>query len=179
MKWRLAPGSVCLGKIGCKKLRQNSLLLRVAYDDLELHLIGPLQSNKARDAVALFDVIQTVDRPKIAHALAKEIKQQERAVKLFIQVNVGEESQKAGIAPKELGEFVKLCRDTCGLEIVGLMCIPPVDEEPSPFFVLLSRLAKEHDIDQLSMGMSADFETAVQFGADYVRVGTAIFGERT
>jgi len=175
----LGAGQRLFGENRVQEAQAKFPALRAAYDDLELHLIGPLQSNKARDAVALFDVIQTVDRPKIAHALAKEIKQQGRAVKLFIQVNVGEEPQKAGIAPKELGEFVKLCRDTCDLEIAGLMCIPPVDEEPSPFFVLLSRLAKEHDIDQLSMGMSADFETAVQFGADYVRVGTAIFGERT
>ena len=175
----LGAGQRLFGENRVQEAQTKFPALKAVYEDLELHLIGPLQSNKARDAVALFDVIQTVDRPKIAHALAKEIKQQGRAVKLFIQVNVGEEPQKAGIAPHELGEFVNLCRETCQLEIAGLMCIPPVDEEPSPFFVLLGQLAKAHNIERLSMGMSADFETAVQFGADYVRVGTAIFGERT
>ncbi len=174
----LQAGHRLFGENRVQEAQTKFPALKAAFDDLELHLIGPLQSNKARDAVALFDVIQTVDRPKIAHALAKEIKQQGRSVRLFIQVNVGQEPQKAGIAPKELGEFVKLCRDTCGLDIVGLMCIPPVEAEPSPFFVLLNQLAKAHHIDQLSMGMSADFETAVQFGAHYVRVGTAIFGAR-
>lgn len=152
--------------------------LRSHYLDIELHLIGPLQSNKAADAVACFDVIETVDRPKIASAIAKEMKNQNKHVKLFVQVNVGEEPQKAGVAPQDLSLFLAQCRDEFGLTISGLMCIPPVDEEPSPYFVLLKHLARDHDLAEISMGMSADFETAVQFGADFVRVGTAIFGER-
>lgn len=152
--------------------------LRLKYSDIELHLIGPLQSNKAADAVACFDVIETIDRPKIASVIAKEMKEQKKQLKLFIQVNVGEESQKAGVHPEDLPQFLTQCREEFGLTISGLMCIPPVDEEPSPYFVLLSHLARDNGLDEISMGMSADFETAVQFGADYVRVGTAIFGPR-
>ena len=153
--------------------------LRSHYSDIELHLIGPLQSNKAAEAVACFDVIETIDRPKIASAIAKEMKNQNRQLKLFIQVNVGEEPQKAGISPQDLAQFLAQCRDEFGLTISGLMCIPPVDEEPSPYFVLLKHLARDHGLKEVSMGMSADFETALQFGADFVRVGTAIFGERS
>ncbi len=152
--------------------------LRSQYSDIELHLIGPLQSNKAADAVACFDVIETIDRPKIASAIAKEMKEQKKQLKLFIQVNVGEEAQKAGVLPEDLPQFLTQCREEFGLTISGLMCIPPVDEEPSPYFVLLKHLAGDNGLDEVSMGMSADFETAVQFGADYVRVGTAIFGQR-
>lgn len=152
--------------------------LKQQYPDLELHLIGPLQSNKARDAVALFDVIQSVDRPKIAAALAKEMELQGKDVRLFVQVNVGEEPQKAGVLPNDLGAFLELCRDTHKLKITGLMCIPPNGEEPSPYFVMLRQLAERYELAELSMGMSSDYETAVQFGADYVRVGTAIFGAR-
>lgn len=152
--------------------------LRLKYSDIELHLIGPLQSNKAADAVACFDVIETIDRPKIASAIAKEMKEQKKQLKLFIQVNVGEEPQKAGVLPEDLPQFLTQCREEFGLTISGLMCIPPVNEEPSPYFVLLRHLAGDNGLDEISMGMSADFETAVQFGADYVRVGTAIFGQR-
>lgn len=152
--------------------------LREEYPDVTLHLIGPLQSNKAREAVELFDVIHTVDRPKIARALAKEIGRQGKRPQLFIQVNTGEEAQKAGMAPNEVGDLLALCRDELGLEITGLMCIPPVDEEPAIHFAFLSKLAGELGLSGLSMGMSGDFETAVQLGATHVRVGSAIFGGR-
>ena len=152
--------------------------LRDEFDGVELHLIGPLQSNKAKEAVVLFDVIHTVDREKIAKALAREMEAQGMSLKLFVQVNTGEEEQKAGIAPKEAVAFVERCRSEYGLEIAGLMCIPPFDENPGPHFALLRKLAKEADVDQLSMGMSGDYETAIEFGATYVRVGSAIFGAR-
>ncbi len=152
--------------------------LKLRYPDIELHLIGPLQSNKAREAVGLFDVIHSVDREKIAVALGKEMQLQGRRPLLLVQVNVGEEPQKAGISPKELPKFLRFCRDEQKLSIAGLMCIPPVDEAPAPYFMLLSNLARENGLTLLSMGMSADFETAVQFGAAYIRVGTAIFGVR-
>ena len=147
--------------------------------DTELHLIGPLQSNKAGDAVALFDSIHTVDRDKIAAAIAKEMAKQSRAPELFVQVNTGEEPQKTGIAPRDAADFVRRCRDTHGLAPVGLMCIPPADENAGPHFALLSKLAREiGDLPCLSMGMSNDFEQAIAFGATHVRVGSAIFGER-
>lgn len=152
--------------------------LREEFDDIELHLIGPLQSNKAADAVALFDVIETVDRDKIARALAKEIKDQSKAVRCFVQVNTGEEPQKAGIAPRDTHMFVEKCRVDYGLNVVGLMCIPPADENPGPHFALLRKLAKQVGVDQLSMGMSGDYETAIELGATQVRVGSAIFGSR-
>jgi pyridoxal phosphate enzyme (YggS family) len=152
--------------------------LKALHSNLELHLIGPLQTNKVRDAVALFDVIETLDRPKLARALAEEMKRTGIRPRLFVQVNTGEEPQKAGIAPEEAADFVALCRDTFGLAIDGLMCIPPFDEEPSMHFALLAKLAKEIGLDELSMGMSGDFEKAIAFGATYVRVGTAIFGKR-
>jgi pyridoxal phosphate enzyme (YggS family) len=152
--------------------------LKERHPDLELHLLGPLQSNKAEDAVALFDVIESVDRPKIARALAKEMDRQNRRPKLFIQVNTGEEPQKAGVVPGELDGLVRLCRDELALPVIGLMCIPPIEDEPAPHFALLAKLAAEHGFDRLSMGMSHDFETAVKLGATHVRVGTAIFGER-
>ncbi|MGH6736520.1 MAG: YggS family pyridoxal phosphate-dependent enzyme [Methyloceanibacter sp.] len=152
--------------------------LKELHPDVELHLIGPLQTNKVRDAVALFDVIETVDRPKLARALAEEMERQSVRPRLFVQVNTGEEPQKAGVAPDEVANFVALCRDTFNLKIDGLMCIPPLDEEPSMHFALLANLAGELGIDDLSMGMSADFAKAIGFGATYVRIGTAIFGER-
>lgn len=152
--------------------------LKAAFPDLELHLIGPLQTNKARDAVALFDVIQSVDRERLAAALAKEMEKLGRRPACYIQVNTGEEPQKAGILPKDVDAFVALCRDQYGLPIVGLMCIPPVDEEPALHFALLAKMAARNGLAKLSMGMSADYETAVRLGATHVRVGSALFGSR-
>ncbi|MCZ4289527.1 YggS family pyridoxal phosphate-dependent enzyme [Hoeflea alexandrii] len=152
--------------------------LKAETAGIELHLIGPLQSNKTADAIALFDVIQTVDRDKIAREIAREIKKQDRHPGLYVQVNTGSEPQKAGIEPEAAGGFIAMCRDELGLKITGLMCIPPVDENPGPHFALLAKIARENDIDTLSMGMSDDFETAIAFGATEVRVGSAIFGAR-
>jgi len=152
--------------------------LKALHPDVELHLIGPLQSNKVGEAVGLFDVIETLDRPKLARALAEEMDRQGKRPRFFVQVNTGEEEQKAGIAPADTAAFVALCRDTFDLEIDGLMCIPPYDEEPAMHFALLAKLAEELGLTELSMGMSGDFVKAVAFGATYVRVGTAIFGER-
>lgn len=152
--------------------------LKAETPDIELHLIGPLQSNKAADAVALFDVVETVDREKIARALADEMKRQSKAVRLYVQVNTGLEPQKAGIAPDDTVAFVEFCRGELGLSIEGLMCIPPADENPGPHFALLAKLAKQAGVDKLSMGMSSDYEVAVAFGATGVRVGSAIFGAR-
>ncbi|HEY0121237.1 MAG TPA: YggS family pyridoxal phosphate-dependent enzyme [Rhizobium sp.] len=152
--------------------------LKAETPDIELHLIGPLQSNKAADAVALFDVIETVDREKIARALADEIKRQGKAIRLYVQVNTGLEPQKAGIAPDDTVAFVDLCRNELGLSIEGLMCIPPADENPGPHFALLAKLAAKAGVEKLSMGMSSDYEIAVAFGATSVRVGSAIFGAR-
>ncbi|RWE33670.1 MAG: YggS family pyridoxal phosphate-dependent enzyme [Mesorhizobium sp.] len=152
--------------------------LKEALPDIELHLIGPLQSNKAKEAVALFDVIETVDREKIAAEIAKEIARQGRVPKLYVQVNTGSEPQKAGIEPREAVAFVKRCREVHGLTIEGLMCIPPADENPGPHFALLENLAREAGVARLSMGMSGDYETAIAFGATSVRVGSAIFGSR-
>jgi PLP dependent protein len=145
---------------------------------IELHLIGPLQSNKAREAVAIFDVIQTVDREKIAAALAEAMARTGKKPRLFVQVNTGSEPQKAGVAPGEADAFTALCREKYGLEISGLMCIPPMDEQASPHFALLSVIARRCGIAETSMGMSADWELAVQLGATYVRIGSAIFGSR-
>ena len=152
--------------------------LKAAYPDLELHLIGPLQTNKARDAVALFDVIQSVDRDRLAAALVKEMEKLGRRPACYIQVNTGEEPQKAGILPKDLDAFVAVCRDQYKLPVVGLMCIPPVDEEPALHFALLAKMAARNGLAKLSMGMSADYETAVRMGATHVRVGSALFGAR-
>jgi PLP dependent protein len=153
--------------------------LRAEFSGIELHLIGPLQSNKSEEAVALFDIIETVDREKIAASLAAEMKKQSRSPALYVQVNTGSEPQKAGIAPKEAVAFVQRCRDVHGLTIEGLMCIPPADENPGPHFALLRKIAGEANVEKLSMGMSGDYETAVGFGATSVRVGSAIFGGRT
>lgn len=151
---------------------------RARYPDVELHLIGPLQTNKVREAVELFDVIQTVDRPKLARELAKEMEKQGKRLDCYIQVNTGEEEQKAGIAPAEADGFIAACRDELGLPVVGLMCIPPVDDNPALHFAMLREIAKRNGVANLSMGMSGDFETAVEMGATHVRVGTAIFGAR-
>lgn len=153
--------------------------LKAEYSDIELHLIGPLQTNKVRDAVALFDCIQTVDRPKLARVLAEEMARQDRQLDLFIQINTGEEEQKAGVLPGEADAFIRQCREEFGLKPIGLMCIPPFDEEPSLHFALLAKIAARNDLAALSMGMSSDFETAVEFGATHVRVGSAIFGARS
>ena len=152
--------------------------LRGQYPGVDLHLIGPLQSNKAKDAVALFDAIHTIDRPRIAEALAEEMAKQGKRLQLFLQVNTGEEPQKAGVPPKEAADLLRLCREELKLDIAGLMCIPPVDEEPGVHFAFLAKLARELGLPQLSMGMSADFETAITFGATHVRVGSQIFGTR-
>ena len=152
--------------------------LRAAFPDVELHLIGPLQSNKAKEAVALFDVIESVDREKIAAELAREMRRQDRHPALYVQVNTGLEPQKAGIDPRETAAFITRCRDIHGLEIEGLMYIPPADENPGPHFALLEKLAREAGVRNVSMGMSGDYETAVAFGATHVRVGSAIFGSR-
>jgi pyridoxal phosphate enzyme (YggS family) len=152
--------------------------LKALHPDLELHLIGPLQTNKVREAVALFDVIETLDRPKLGRALAEEMERQGKRPRLFVQVNTGEEPQKAGVTPDETADFIALCRDTFNLKIEGLMCIPPFHEEPLLHFALLAKLADELGVEELSMGMSGDFAKAIAFGATYVRVGTAIFGER-
>ncbi len=152
--------------------------LKARYPDVALHLVGPLQTNKARNAIALFDVIETVDRPKLARRLAGEMDRAGKRPSCFIEVNTGEEPQKAGILPADADAFVALCRDELDLPIAGLMCIPPFDDEPSLHFALLADIAARNGLDQISMGMTADFDIAVRFGATHVRVGTAIFGER-
>ncbi|MDE1160216.1 MAG: YggS family pyridoxal phosphate-dependent enzyme [Neorhizobium sp.] len=174
----IAAGQRVFGENRVQESQSKWPDLKSETSDIELHLIGPLQSNKAADAVELFDVIETVDREKIARALAEEMKRQGKTPKLYVQVNTGLEPQKAGIAPKETADFVTLCREALGLSIEGLMCIPPADENPGPHFALLAKLAQECGVEKLSMGMSGDFETAVEFGATSVRVGSAIFGSR-
>lgn len=152
--------------------------LKAAHPDIRLHMIGPLQTNKIKEAVALFDCIETVDREKLALALSKEMHKQGRDLPCFVQVNTGEEDQKAGVSPEQLPSLLQYCRDVCGLNIIGLMCIPPMDEAPALHFALLKKLAQENGLKELSMGMSADFEKAILLGATYVRVGTALFGIR-
>ena len=149
-----------------------------ACPGIALHLIGPLQSNKAREAVALFDAIHSVDRPSICEVLAKEINAQKKLPELFVQLNTGEEPQKAGVTPAEADAFLASCRDKYGLIISGLMCIPPVSEAPAPHFALTAKIAARNGLKKLSMGMSADFAIAIQFGATHVRIGSAIFGRR-
>jgi hypothetical protein len=153
--------------------------LRARYPDIALHLIGPLQTNKLREAIRLFDTIETLDREKLARALASERDQGRRIPRCFVQVNIGAEPQKAGIALAEVDAFIRLCRDELELPVEGLMCIPPLDEAPAPFFALLGEIARRNDIATLSMGMSGDYEIAVKLGATHVRVGSAIFGART
>ena len=152
--------------------------LREEFPGLALHLIGPLQTNKVRDAVAGFDVIESVDRPRLAQALAREMEHSGRRPPCLIEVNTGEEPQKAGIMPADADRFILECRERLELPIIGLMCVPPLDEEPAPHFALLREIARRNDLQVLSMGMSADFEKAIRFGATHVRVGTAIFGAR-
>lgn len=152
--------------------------LREKYPDIELHLIGPLQSNKTREAVEIFDVIESVDREKIARALSEEIARTGKRPRLFVQVNTGAEPQKAGVLPENADSFLAACRDAYGLQIEGLMCVPPLDQQASPHFALLADIAARNGIAELSMGMSSDFELAIQLGATYVRVGSAIMGER-
>jgi pyridoxal phosphate enzyme (YggS family) len=149
-----------------------------AYPDIALHLIGPLQSNKAKEAVALFDAIHSVDRPSICEALAKEFDSQKRRPQLFVQLNTGEEPQKAGVAPSEADGFIASCREKYRLPISGLMCIPPVNDAPAPHFALTAKIAARNGLNDLSMGMSADFAIAIALGATHVRIGTAIFGKR-
>ena len=174
----IEAGQRVFGENRVQEARAKWPALKEAFPDIELHLIGPLQSNKAREAVALFDVIETVDREKIAAALAAEMARQDRRPRLYVQVNTGLEEQKAGIDPRQAAAFVERCRTVHGLAIEGLMCIPPVDENPGPHFALLEKLAREAGVEKLSMGMSADYETAIRFGATAVRVGSAIFGSR-
>ena len=174
----LAAGHRVFGENRVQEAQAKYPALREAFPDLVLHLIGPLQTNKVRDAVALFDVIESVDRPRVAEALAREMKRTGRRLPCLIEVNIGEEPQKSGIMPAGADDFVADCRNRLGLPIVGLMCVPPLDREPSPYFALLREIARRTDLRLLSMGMSADFETAIRFGATHVRVGTAIFGAR-
>ncbi|WEX88750.1 YggS family pyridoxal phosphate-dependent enzyme [Sinorhizobium garamanticum] len=174
----IAAGQRVFGENRVQEAERKWPALRLETPDIELHLIGPLQSNKAADAVALFDVIETIDREKIARAVSAEMKRQGRNLRLYVQVNTGLEPQKAGVAPEDTAAFVELCRSELAMKIEGLMCIPPVDENPGPHFALLAKLAAECGLDKLSMGMSGDFETAIAFGATSVRVGSAIFGAR-
>lgn len=174
----IAAGQRIFGENRVQEAERKWPPLRAEFPDVKLHLIGPLQSNKAKEAVAFFDAIHTIDREKIARAVAAEMAKQGRTLELFVQVNTGEEPQKAGVLPGEAAAFVALCRDELKLPITGLMCIPPVDEEPAVHFAFLAKLARELRLTGLSMGMSSDFEAAVAFGATYVRVGSAIFGTR-
>ena len=174
----LSSGQRVFGENRVQEAQQRWKHLRPKYPDLTLHLIGPLQTNKAADAVALFDVIEVVDRSKLAKILAVEMKRQKRHLPCFVQVNTGEEPQKAGVMPSEADEFIRFCSKDCGLDVVGLMCIPPADEEAAMHFALLREMAKRNDLPELSMGMSSDFEEAIAFGATSVRVGSAIFGAR-
>jgi len=174
----IAAGQRVFGENRVQEAKAKWPGLMSDYPDLRVHLIGPLQSNKAKEAVALFDAIHSVDRPSICQALAKEIKSQNRHPELFVQLNTGEEPQKAGVAPAEADGFIAACRETYGLAISGVMCIPPVDEAPAPHFALTAKIAARNGLKSLSMGMSADFAVAIQFGATHIRVGSAIFGHR-
>jgi pyridoxal phosphate enzyme (YggS family) len=174
----IEAGQRVFGENRVQEARSKWPALMSAHPGIALHLIGPLQSNKAKEAVALFDAVHSVDRPSICEALAKEIALQKRTPDLFVQLNTGEEPQKAGIAPGEADGFIASCRDRYGLRISGLMCIPPVDEAPAPHFALTAKIAARNGLKLLSMGMSADFAIAIQFGATHVRVGSAIFGKR-
>ncbi|HXA69664.1 MAG TPA: YggS family pyridoxal phosphate-dependent enzyme [Stellaceae bacterium] len=174
----IAAGQRVFGENRVQEAQAKYPALRAAHPDLVLHLIGPLQTNKVKEAVALFDVIETVDRPKLAEALAREMERTGRRLRCLVQVNTGEEPQKAGVLPVVADAFIAECRERWRLPIVGLMCIPPLDQEPSPHFALLREIARRHQLPELSMGMSADYEIAIRLGATHVRVGTAIFGER-
>jgi pyridoxal phosphate enzyme (YggS family) len=174
----IAAGQRVFGENRVQEAKAKWPGLMSDHPGMALHLIGPLQSNKAKEAVALFDAIHSVDRPSICEALSKAIDRQQRGPQLFVQLNTGEEPQKAGIAPTEADAFIAACRDTYGLAISGLMCIPPVDDAPAPHFALTAKIAARNGLANLSMGMSADFAIAIQFGATHVRVGSAIFGTR-
>lgn len=174
----IAAGQRVFGENRVQEAEGKWPALKAEFPDLELHLIGPLQTNKVREAVALFDVIETLDREKLAGALAQEMARTGRRPRLYVQVNTGAEAQKAGVLPQEADAFLTACREGHGLSIEGLMCIPPVDEPPSAHFALLAKIAKRNGIEKLSMGMSGDFEEAIQGGATSVRIGSAIFGER-
>jgi len=175
----IAAGQRVFGENRVQEAKAKWPALRARHGDLELHLVGSLQSNKAREAVALFDAIHSVDRASLAAALAKEIATQARRPLLFVEINTGAEPQKAGVQPQDADAFLAACRDRYGLAISGLMCIPPLDEAPAPHFALTAQIARRNGLALLSMGMSADFATAIALGATHVRVGTAIFGERT
>ncbi len=174
----LATGHRVYGENRVQEAEARWAARRDRHEDLVLHLIGPLQTNKAADAVALFDVIEVIDRPKLARALARAMETLHKRPRLLIQVNTGLESQKSGVPPAELADLLTLCRDECGLAIDGLMCLPPIDEAPAPHFALLAELAAKHGLKTLSMGMTGDFESAIHQGSTEVRVGTAIFGPR-
>lgn len=175
----LRAGHRCFGENRVQEAQAKWPALRARYPDLRLHLIGPLQTNKVKDAVELFDVIESVDRPKLAGAIAEQMAKVNRRLNCFIQVNTGNEPQKAGVLPKDADDFIRECKERFGLSVIGLMCIPPLEEPPALHFALLREIAKRHSLAELSMGMSADFEEAIRFGATYVRVGTAVFGSRT
>jgi PLP dependent protein len=175
----IESGQHIFGENRVQEARAKWPSLRAKYPDIELHLVGPLQSNKAKEAVALFDAIHSVDRPSVAAALAKEIARQARRPLLFVEVNTGAEPQKAGVLPEDTDAFLQSCRDTHGLDVAGLMCLPPLQDAPAPHFALTAKIARRNGLKFLSMGMSADFAMAIAFGATHVRVGTAIFGERS
>jgi PLP dependent protein len=175
----IAAGQRVFGENRVQEAKAKWPPLLARHGGVELHLVGSLQSNKAREAVALFDAIHSVDRPSLAAALAKEIARQSRRPLLFVEINTGAEPQKSGVLPQDADGFLAACRDRYGLAISGLMCVPPVDEAPAPHFALTAQIARRNGLKLLSMGMSADFETAIAFGATHVRVGTAIFGARS
>jgi hypothetical protein len=174
----IAAGHRVFGENRVQEAKAKWPPLRERHPDLELHLIGPLQSNKAKEAVALFDAIHSVDRPSLCEALAKEIGKQNRRPRLFVEINTGAEAQKAGVSPEEADAFIRACRESYGLSIDGLMCIPPLDDAPAPHFALTAKIAARNGLKLLSMGMSADFKVAIEFGATHVRIGSAIFGAR-
>ena len=174
----LAAGQRAFGENRVQEAMAKWPVLKASHAASELHLVGPLQSNKARDAVALFEAIHSVDRPSLCESLAREIARQGRTPLLFAEINTGGEPQKSGVLPQEADGFLKLCRESYGLAIAGLMCLPPLDEAPAPHFALTAKIARRNGLRLLSMGMSADFAQAIAFGATHVRVGTAIFGER-
>jgi pyridoxal phosphate enzyme (YggS family) len=174
----IAAGQRVFGENRVQEAKAKWPALKERHAGIELHLVGPLQSNKAKEAVALFDAIHSIDRPSVAEALARQIERQGRRPMLFVEVNTGGEPQKSGVLPQATDAFIAACRQRHGLVVSGLMCIPPADEPPAPHFALTAKIARRNGLCLLSMGMSADFETAIELGATHVRIGTAIFGER-
>ncbi len=174
----IAAGQRVFGENRVQESRAKWPALKEKYPDTELHLIGPLQSNKTKEAVALFDAIHSLDRPSLCEALAREIERQSRRPRLFVEINTGAEAQKAGVLPEDADAFLEKCRNGYGLIVEGLMCIPPADDAPAPHFALTAKIAARNGLKLLSMGMTADYEIAIQFGATHVRVGSAIFGAR-